>query len=167
MWLACFHIKSHASWKEGRKGQTVVVKGSTPWCELCVCCCYNHSWLHAIHFSVTKKNLYRILLQTVTLRQWVLLWYVIFKTKLPIIRLIHVQCNNMVFDKYNAFSLSGWKADIKTCRGTMKVFSAQRNGCYSAFCCLFEVEVTGLYKIVNTEVDKNSWGFALKFGVDR
>lgn len=64
-------------------------------------------------------------------------------------------------------SLSFWKAGTKMCRGTMKVFSAWRNGCCSALCYLLEAEVTGLYKIVNTGVQENSWGFPIKFGVDR
>lgn len=64
-------------------------------------------------------------------------------------------------------SLSVWKGDTKMCRGTMKVFSAWRNGCYNALCYLLEAEVTGLYKTVNTGVQENSWGFPIKLGVDR
>lgn len=136
MWLARFHIKSYTSYEEGSKeGQTVTVKGivNSPWCELCVLLL--QSFLTAWNsFLSHPKNLYRILLQAVTLRQWVSPWCVIFKNckrNLP-------SSDSFMFSaitgflKYNAFSLSDWKGGTKMCRGTMKVFSTWGNGCYRA-----------------------------------
>lgn len=94
-------------------------------------------------------------------------------TTLTIIRLAF-NAITVIFDKYNVFALPGWRADLKICRGTMKVILKLFSLKEWKLCCFllsFWKQKWQVYArldcIVNTEVEENSWGFPLKLGIDR